>query len=343
MSNQQERLVNDLVASAQQLLFDGASVGDLKLAAGALQEMRAAFKMFAPYHKVRKVSTFGSARTREGDPVFKLAETFARQMAERSYMVITGAGPGVMEACQRGAGRAMSFGINIRLPFEQGVSTFIAADPKLIEMKYFFTRKLALMKESSGFVVLPGGFGTLDELLELLTLLQTGKAEPAPIVCLDVPHGHFWRGWEQFLEREVAPLGLISAGDDTLLHVTDDVDEAVAQIRGFYRNFHSIRYVGDLLVIRLRAAPTEAELEELSVRFADVCVEPGIEASPALPVEVADDDVPGLPRIVLQFDRASYARLRMLIDALNELGSAPPDLPSPPAPRPVAPTDPPLA
>jgi predicted Rossmann-fold nucleotide-binding protein len=199
----------------------------------------------------------------------------------------------------------MSFGINIRLPIEQGPSAFIAADPKLIEMKYFFTRKLALMKESSGFVVLPGGFGTLDELLELLTLLQTGKAEPAPVVCLDVPHGHFWQGWETFLTAEVAPLGLISPGDDTLFCITDDVDEAVAHIRGFYRNFHSIRFVGDLLVVRVRAAPTDTELDELSGRFADICVEPGIEATAALPVEVADGDVPELPRIALQFDRAS--------------------------------------
>ncbi len=333
----------EILVTAVRLAGDDADRLDLKITNAALKELRYAFKVFAPYKDIPKVTMFGSARTLPDDPLYAQARAFAASIAAVGWMVVTGAGPGIMAAGLEGAGRAMSFGINIRLPFEQGVSTFIAADPKLIEMKYFFTRKLALMKESSGFVVLPGGFGTLDELLELLTLLQTGKAEPAPIVCLDVPHGHFWRGWEQFLEREVAPLGLISAGDDTLLHVTDDVDEAVAQIRGFYRNFHSIRYVGDLLVIRLRAAPTEAELEELSVRFADVCVEPGIEGSPALPVEVADDDVPGLPRIVLQFDRASYARLRMLIDALNELGSAPPDLPSPPAPRPVAPTDPPLA
>jgi uncharacterized protein (TIGR00730 family) len=333
----------EILVTAVRLAGDDADRLDLKITNAALKELRYAFKVFAPYKDIPKVTMFGSARTLPDDPLYAQARAFAASIAAVGWMVVTGAGPGIMAAGLEGAGREMSFGINIRLPFEQGVSGFIAADPKLIEMKYFFTRKLALVKESSGFVVLPGGFGTLDELLELLTLLQTGKAEPAPIVCLDVPNGHFWRGWEQFLEREVAPLGLISAGDDSLLHITEDVGEAVAHIRGFYRNFHSIRYVGDLLVIRLRAAPTEAELDDLSARFADICVEPGIEATAALPVEIADDDVPELPRIVLQFDRASYARMRALIDALNELGSAPADLPRPPAPRPMAPTDPPLA
>jgi uncharacterized protein (TIGR00730 family) len=333
----------EIMVTAVRLAGDDADRLDLKITNAALKELRYAFKVFAPYKNIPKVTMFGSARTLPDDPLYAQARAFAASIAACGWMVVTGAGPGIMAAGLEGAGREMSFGINIRLPFEQGVSAFIAADPKLIEMKYFFTRKLALMKESSGFVVLPGGFGTLDELLELLTLLQTGKAEPAPIVCLDVPQGHFWRGWEQFLEREVAPRGLISPGDDTLLHITDDVADAVAHIRGFYRNFHSIRYVGDLLVVRLRAAPTEAELDTLSSEFADICLEPGIEAVAALPVEVADDDVPDLPRIALQFDRASHARLRALIDALNALGSAPAELPGPPTPRPAPPTDPPLS
>jgi uncharacterized protein (TIGR00730 family) len=342
VTNNRDQLF-EIMVTAVRLAADDADRLDLKITNAALKELRYAFKVFAPYKNIPKVTMFGSARTLPDDPLYAQARAFAASIAACGWMVVTGAGPGIMAAGLEGAGRAMSFGINIRLPFEQGVSAFIAADPKLIEMKYFFTRKLALMKESSGFVVLPGGFGTLDELLELLTLLQTGKAEPAPIVCLDVPHGHFWRGWEGFLEREVAPLGLISPGDDTLLYITDDVDDAVAQIRGFYRNFHSIRYVGDLLVVRLQSAPTEQELEELSSEFADICIEPGIEAVAALPVEVADDDVPELPRIALQFDRMSHARLRALIDALNALGSAPKEPPAPPAPRPAPPTDPPLA
>jgi uncharacterized protein (TIGR00730 family) len=335
-------LLFEILVTAVRLAGDDADRLDLKITNAALKELRYAFKVFAPYKDTPKVTMFGSARTLPDDPLYAQARAVAARMAACGWMVVTGAGPGIMAAGLEGAGRDMSFGINIRLPFESA-SAWIAADPKLIEMKYFFTRKLALMKESSGFIVLPGGFGTLDELLELLTLLQTGKAEPAPVACLDVPHGHFWRGWEAFLSAEVAPLGLISVGDETLFKVTDDVDEAVAHIRGFYRNFHSIRYVGDLLVVRLRAAPTDEELEELSAEFADICIEPGIEATPPLPVEVADDDVPELPRIALQFDRASYARQRALIDALNDLPSAPSDLPEPPAPRPAPPTDPPLA
>jgi uncharacterized protein (TIGR00730 family) len=327
-------LLFEILVTDVRLAGDDADRLDLKITNAALKELRYAFKVFAPYKHIPKVTMFGSARTLPDDPLYAQARAFAASIAACGWMVVTGAGPGIMAAGLEGAGRDMSFGINIRLPFEQGVSAFIGGDPKLIEMKYFFTRKLALMKESAGFVVLPGGFGTLDELLELLTLLQTGKAEPAPVVCLDVPHGHYWRGWNEFLAAEVAPLGLISPGDDTLVHITDDVDEAVARIRGFYRNFHSI--------IRLRNAPTEGELEALSAEFADICIEPGIEATPALPVEVADDDVPDLPRITLQFDRARYARLRSLIDALNDLPSAPADLPGPPAPRPAPPTDPPL-
>jgi uncharacterized protein (TIGR00730 family) len=333
----------EILVTAVRLATDNADRLDLKITNAALKELRYAFKVFAPYKDIPKVTIFGSARTLPDDPLYAQARAFAASIAACGWMVVTGAGPGIMAAGLEGAGRAMSFGINIRLPFEQGANPYIAADPKLIEMKYFFTRKLALMKESSGFVVLPGGFGTLDELLELLTLLQTGKAEPAPIVCLDVPHGHYWRGWQQFLEAEVAPLGLISSGDETLLHITDDVEDAVAHIRGFYRNFHSIRYVGELLVIRLRSAPTEAELDELSELFADICVEPGLEAIGPLPPEVADGDVPELPRIALQFDRSSHARLRSLIDALNALPSAPAELPRPPAPRPSPPTDPPLS
>ncbi len=254
-------------------------------------------------------------------------------------MVVTGAGPGIMAAGLEGAGRAMSFGISIRLPFETSANAFIAADPKLIEMKYFFTRKLALMKESAAFVVLPGGFGTLDELMELLTLLQTGKAEPAPIVCLEVPGGNYWQGWRNFLETEVATRGLISPEDDSLLTVTDDVAVAVRHIQNFYRNYHSIRFVGDLLIIRLRAAPTETELDALTAEFADICTEGGLEATEPLPAEVADDDLLDLPRVSLQFDRMHFGRLRMLIDALNALPSAPREPPRPTAPFSGAGTD----
>jgi uncharacterized protein (TIGR00730 family) len=226
-----------------------------------------------------------------------------------------------MAAGLEGAGRDRSFGINIRLPFEQGASPFIGGDLKLIEMKYFFTRKLALMKQSAGFVVLPGGFGTLDELLELLTLVQTGKTAPAPIVCLEVPGKDYWAEWIRFVKEQVLARGLISPDDLHLVSVTDDVDAAVEELVGFYRNYHSLRYVGNVLVLRLRVAPTSAELDQLSEEFADICTEGGLEPSAPFPVEVVDADHTELARVTLLFDRMHQGRLRQLIDALNRLPS----------------------
>ncbi len=194
----------------------------------------------------------------------------------------------------------------------------------MVSMKYFFTRKLMLMKESAGFAVLPGGFGTLDEAFELLTLLQTGKAAPAPIVLLEVPGGTYWRAWERFIREEVLARGLISEDDLALYRITDDAAVARDEILGFFRNYHSIRFVGQRLVIRLRAAPTADEVEALGRDFADIVTKGHIEATGPLPAEVADDDHPELPRLVLRYDRARQGRLRSLIDALNRLPSAPP-------------------
>jgi len=213
--------------------------------------------------------------------------------------------------------------VNIRLPFEQPNPAF-ESDNRLVTMKYFFTRKLMLMKESAGFAVLPGGFGTLDEVFELLTLLQTGKAAPAPIVLLEVPGGTYWQSWDRFVRDEVVARGLVSPEDLLLVTITDDVAAATREIFGFFRNYHSIRYVGNRLVIRLRAAPTRAELADLNDRFADICTRGRIESTPAQPAEVSGNDHVELPRIALHFDRSSHGRLRALIDALNGLASAPP-------------------
>ena len=314
----------EILATAVRLAGDNADRLDLKITNAALKELRYAFKVFAPYRSVPKVTIFGSARTLPDDPLYAQTRRFAAAIAARGWMVVTGAGPGIMAAGLEGAGRDHSFGINIRLPFEQGANPFIGGDPKLIEMKYFFTRKLALMKESAGFVVLPGGFGTLDELLELLTLLQTGKAEPAPIVCLEVPGGTYWAEWQRFLADEPMARGLISPEDDHLVRRTDDPAEAVEELVGFYRNYHSLRYVGDVLVLRVQAEPTAEELDQLSADFADICVEGGLEATGPLSPEVADNDYLDLARVMLQFDRRHHGRLRQLIDALNRLSSAPP-------------------
>ncbi|HZN13223.1 MAG TPA: TIGR00730 family Rossman fold protein [Acidimicrobiales bacterium] len=312
-------VVRDILTTAAGLGSDDPGRLNLKIASAALQEMRAAFKVFGPYRTVPKVTVFGSARTLPTDPLYAQARDVAAALAAKGWMVITGAGPGIMAAGLEGAGREKSFGINIRLPFEQGANEFIADDPKLIEMRYFFTRKLMLMKESDGFVVLPGGFGTLDEGFELLTLLQTGKADPAPMVLLEVPDGTYWSSWQRFLLDEVAPRGLIDPDDHVLYRITDDVEDAAGEILGFYRNYHSRRFVGNRMVVRMHSAPSDADLAALNTEFADICTRGEIERTDPLKAEVTDNDHLDLARIVFRFDQIHNARLRMLIDHLNRM------------------------
>lgn len=298
---------------------------DLKIANAALREMREGFEVFAPYRSVRKITMFGSARTLSTDPLYAQARDLASRLAALGWSTVTGAGPGIMAAGMEGAGPDHSFGINIRLPFEQAPNEFISTDPKLVSMKYFFTRKLLLVKESHGYAVLPGGFGTLDESFELLTLIQTGKAQPAPVVLLEVPGGNYWHAWEQFVVGEVAARGLIASEDANLYLITDDVVDAASEILGFYRNYHSLRWVGDRLVLRLQAPPTQAEVAALSEEFASICREGGIDILPGpLPTEARQEDHPELPRVALGFNKLSYATLRLLINAFNALPSAPP-------------------
>jgi uncharacterized protein (TIGR00730 family) len=310
-------LVFELVVSALRLALDRASRGDLKMANAALKEMRYAFSVFAPYRASRKAAIFGSARTKQDDPLYAQTVRLARDLAEADWMVITGAGPGIMQAGIEGAGVANSFGVSIRLPFEAVTSAFLADDPKLVNFRYFFTRKVTFVKESHAFVLLPGGFGTLDESFELLTLVQTGKAPPAPIVLLDVPGGTYWQSWADFVTRELRGRGLISPDDMVFVKITDDADEALAEILRFYRTYHSMRYVEGDLVLRLHDMPTESRLDELNREFADIVVRDRIDVAEASKSEIADNDVPDLPRLRFRFDRFNYARLRMLIDALN--------------------------
>ncbi len=317
--------VLDLLTTVVGLATDGTDRLDLKIANAALREMRQGFQLFSPYREQYKITMFGSARTLPSDPLYAQARDLAAVLAAHGWDIITGAGPGIMAAGLEGAGPDHAFGINIRLPFEQGANEFIASDPKLVSMKYFFTRKLLLIKESDAYVVLPGGFGTLDEAFELLTLMQTGKAMPAPIVMLEVPGGTYWRAWEEWVTSEVEARYLIGAADRHLYLITDDVEEARTEILGFYRNYHSLRLVGDTLVIRLRAQPTVLEAAALSEEFADLSTSGGIRILDGpLPAEVRSDDVVGLPRLGLHFDRVSYARLHLLIDAINDLPTAPP-------------------
>jgi uncharacterized protein (TIGR00730 family) len=314
----------DIYRNVFDLTSDGADRLDLKITRDALKEMRSAYRLFAPYAGIRKVTVFGSARTRTTDPLYRHARDLANRLADHGWMVVTGAGPGIMAAATEGAGPDRSLGVTIRLPFEETSVGPLAGSDRVVSMKYFFTRKLMLVKESSGFVALPGGFGTLDETLELLTLLQTGKANPAPLVLLDVPGQTYWKGWDTFVADELVTAGWISAGDVSLYTITDDLDEAVDVIRGFWRNYQGIRWVGSQLVVRLRAAPTPDEVAAIDEEFRDLCLEGGIEATAPLNAEVSDGDALDLPRLVLTFDPRKGGRFREMIRALNGLGSAPP-------------------
>ncbi|HJR26931.1 MAG TPA: TIGR00730 family Rossman fold protein [Acidimicrobiales bacterium] len=315
-------VLRDILRSAVGLAGDDAQRLDLKIMAAALKEMRAAFAMFRPLEEVPKVTIFGSARTQPDDPLYAQARELAAQLADRGWMVITGAGPGIMAAGAEGAGPGRAIGISIRLPFEEAVGTTLSDSDLVVAMKYFFTRKLMLMKESSAFVCLPGGFGTQDETFELCTLLQTGKASPAPVVLLDVPGGTYWRAWVDFVDEELVRTGLVSPADHELYLATDDVATAVAEVERFWRSYHSIRWVGDVLVVRLRHAPTEAEVASLNQEFADLLVDGRIEPSGPLPAELSDRDNLELPRLRMRYDPRAAGRLRALIDALNDLPSA---------------------
>lgn len=313
-----------MLGTVMRMAAEPADRLDLKIANAALREMADGFEVFAPHRHVRKVTMFGSARTLPTDPLYALARDLSSLLAANRWSTVTGAGPGIMAAGLEGAGFDHAFGINIRLPFEQGANAFIASDPKLVSMKYFFTRKLLLIKESSGYVVLPGGFGTLDEAFELLTLLQTGKAEPAPVVLLDLPGSSYWQGWERFVREEVSSRRLVNPDDAKLYRLVDRVEDAAAEIVGFYRNYHSLRWVGDRLVLRLANRPTPAEARTLSEQFADVMRGRVEVLDGPLSAERRSADFPDLARVAVRFDRMSYARLREFIDALNILDSAPP-------------------
>ena len=311
-------LVRDILISGLKLIDDGASRYDLKVINAALKEMRYTAKVFAPYRRIRKVTLFGSARVHPGHPIYQQAKVFAERIADHGFMGITGAGSGVMEAGHVGARPERSFGVNIRLPFEQEANPIIAADPKLISYKYFFTRKLAFIKETDAVVCFPGGFGTHDEGNEALTLVQTGKRETIPIVMLDAPGGHYWRRWLEFIRDTLLEAGMISPEDLNLFLVTDDVDEAVAEVTRFYRRYHSQRFIRDDFMMRVTEPIDAATLARLSDEFADMMVrDRTIRVTAPYPEEELEQD-DGLTRLVMPFNRASYGRLRQLINRLNE-------------------------
>ena len=316
------RLVMRMLRTAILLGEDGADRLDLKIASAALAEMRDAFRLFAPFRGVPKVTVFGSARTRQDDPLYLQARDVAAALAADGWMVVTGAGPGIMQAAAEGAGPALSLGVSIRLPFEEKAQGLVSGQDHVVAMKYFFTRKLMLIKESSGFICLPGGFGTLDEMFELLTLQQTGKAEPTPIVLLDQPGGTFWQNMRRFIDESLEPMGVISTGDFDRVVITDSVESARAEIAGFWHNYDSLRWVGDSLVLRLRTEPTDAEVDTLNEQFAPMLASGRITRTAPRQPEMADDDVLHLPRLMLHLDQRQVGNLFRLIRAINDLPSA---------------------
>ncbi|MEO5657423.1 MAG: LOG family protein [Nitrospiria bacterium] len=311
-------IVTDLFTTIHRLLTAQVDRGDMKLISRALQELRYAFDTFSAYRQLRKVTVFGSARTKEDDPAYKQAVAFARAMVEQGYMVITGAGEGIMRGAQEGAGREQSFGVNIELPFEQAPNAFIHEDPKLIACKYFFTRKLIFVKESHALALFPGGWGTMDEGFEVLTLQQTGKSAPMPIVFVDEPGGSYWSEWREYNVQHLLKRNLISAEDLHLFIITDHPETAVKEILTFYKNYHSSRYVHGRLVFRLNRPVPDALLDAINHDFADLVSQGKIEQGPALPEERNEHELVNLPRLMFWFNRKNSGRLRQLIDAINQ-------------------------
>ncbi len=311
--------VADIIENALKILSDVKDSGDVRVIQTAVRELRYAFRLFAPYAQARKVTIFGSARTQPTRMEYQQALEFGRKIAAAGFMVITGAGGGIMQAGHEGAGPENSFGANIRLPWEQSANPVIREDKKLITFKYFFTRKLIFIRHSDAIALFPGGFGTMDEGYEALTLMQTGKSQLMPLVLIDRPGGTYWKTWDKHIREHLLRDQLISPDDLNLYHITDDTDQAVKIITRFYRNFHSSRFVKDLFVIRLNHAPSESAIQAMNEDFADIVIGPEIKRIEPTSDEMANDDYVDLPRIAFGFNRRDYGRLRQLIDVLNKL------------------------
>ena len=293
---------------------------DWKILTATLEDLERGFQVFYPYRHVRKVTIFGSARVSPNTEEYRLAAQFARQVTDQGFMVMTGAGGGIMQAGNEGAGRENSFGLNIQLPFEQGANCFVTGDPKLINFKYFFTRKLFLLRESDVIALFPGGFGTQDEAFECLTLCQTGKYGPVPLVLIDKPGGDYWHAWNDYICNHLVKRGLVSPEDPSIYTITENLDEACATINQFYRVYHSSRYVGEQFVIRLNSELSDEQVEELNENFSDILIKGRIEKSKALPKEAGDETVE-MPRLVFCFNQRDLGRLYQLIATINEWGT----------------------
>ena len=316
------RLLTEAAVSVYRLAADGSTTGDLKIINAALKELRYAFKIFRPYRHIRKVAMFGSARLPKSHAAYALAKEFGRLMVRANWMVITGAASGIMRAGHEGAGRDASFGLNIRLPFEQGANEVIAKDRKLITCKYFFTRKLLFIKESHATALFPGGFGTLDEGFESLTLVQTGKSDPRPIIFVDTPRGAFWQPLLSFMEQRLVRGGLVSASDRWTYQVARSPEDAVTRILHFYSTYHSLRYVGERLVLRLQRPLPPLAAAQLMREFGDMLSSGAFQEGGALAEEGDEPDLRHLPRLFFRYNRREYGRLVQLIHRINDLGAS---------------------
>ena len=310
-------LVREMIISALKAGQETDYLADLKLLNNTMKEMRYTNRVFAPYRTTKKVTIFGSARTDSAEPMYQKCLRFSRSLAERNYMIITGGGPGIMQAGNEGAGAERSFAVNIRLPFEQAPNRVMLENPRLITYKYFFNRKVAFVKESDAIAVFPGGFGTLDEAMEVFTLIQTGKTSPKPLVLVDDDDG-YWERWFDFIKQCLLGKGFISAEDFSIFTLTRDESEAIQVIEEFYRNYHSIRFASGLLIFRLTKELSDANIEELENEFPEIrTAGTRITRTTPLPEERDEPDLLGLPRISLQFEHQHYGLLLAFIRRIN--------------------------
>lgn len=314
---QRDSLLSDLVAqmiTTSLKLLHGHDLAEVKLMTRALKEMRHAFYVFNAYPDLRKVSIFGSARTLNHHPDYVRAKQFSEAMSKEGWMCITGGAHGIMKAGLEGQEIDSRFGLSIRLPFESNVNELLEGDRKALMFRYFFTRKLMFMTHADALVAFPGGVGTMDELFEGLTLMQTGKGAILPIVLLQGEGSTYWDEWEAFVKKTMLANGMIDEADLSFYHHATGVEDAVHNLKHFYYRYHSNRYVNDLLVIRMQSSLTLEQVAQLNEQFKDIVAKGEIIQTPALPEEM---ELQGLPRLVFEHTRRKFGRLRQLIDAIN--------------------------
>lgn len=311
-------LLHEMLTTAFKLGRESGDRGDLKLVNNALKELRYSLKVFSPFRSVKKVVIFGSARSKKTSAEYRTAEEFAQKITAKEYMVVTGGGPGIMEAGNKGAGAGKDFALNIRLPFEQKANPYISQKDRIINFKYFFVRKLIFVKETDATVLFPGGFGTHDEGFEMLTLIQTGKSKPRPVVLMEPKGSTYWTDWKRFVRRQLAGNGFIDKEDLNLFHIARTVDEAIRFIEDFYKVYHSIRFVSGTTVLRLNRAISETTLRTLNKKFAKVLVSGKITRVEPEAIEFREGDVPDLPRIAMNFNLRDFGKLNEMIRVINK-------------------------